>query len=93
MPSRKKEKEERERGWVSAGRGEWVARIESLPGGPAATPQKTVPQRVTLESGQELWTAPPFPEGTILEVETTMGYAYLITVLSPLPSTGRRGGL
>ena len=35
-----------------------------------------------LDYGQELWAAPPFPDGTILEVETTMGHVYLVTVLS-----------
>ena len=33
-------------------------------------PPKKPHHRALLDHGQELWTAPPFPEGTILEVET-----------------------
>ncbi|CAE7307905.1 MRL1 [Symbiodinium sp. CCMP2592] len=77
--------------WVAAGKGKWVARVEALPGGANPTKPKEEPQRGLNPTGQELWTAPPFGDGTILEVETTMGYAYLITILS-VPAPHRQEG-
>ena len=58
MPSRKKEKEEREREWVSAGRGEWVAS-----GGTCGDPPKNRAPTSHARVRSRAMDRSPFPRG------------------------------
>ena len=69
-----------------------MARVESRAGEPAPPTPTTVPQRALLPGGQELWTAPPFTEGSIIEIETTVGLVYLVTVLAAPQPRRQEGG-
>ena len=77
--------------YVSAGRGRWVARVEAKAGEPEPASPASVPQRGLLPGGQELWTAPPFTDGSIIGIETTVGLVYLVTVLT-VPQPRRQEG-
>ena len=71
---------------------QWVARVEARRGAASAPSSRDKPQRALLEGGQELWTSPALPDGCIVEIETTVGLVYLVTIIALPPEHRQEGG-